>query len=158
MRKKPAALLMRLAESDADAHSIGRFADWVRNVGPYAVVDAVTHLRRAAEDRTSDKVMRSGDSVRPRSMRRNNSAIDRAAAILRRELGFSVQEAAGLLLPMLAETVGKLPDDAAPRTKEGYVKWLTRLTKFVSPSQLLHVVTAFRNSAVHDWPLRQRMQ
>jgi hypothetical protein len=158
MKTKPAALLLLVAHSEADTPSLERFAHWVRQVGPFGFVDAIMHIRHVAEERTFGRSftpprVRNDESRRTRG---SSPAIQQVATILRKELGLGVGVAADLLLPMLSETVGRLPSGIAPRNKEGFDKWLARLEKVVGPSQLLHVVTSLRNSTAHDWPLRRR--
>lgn len=162
MKQKPVSILMTIASSEVDVHSLSEFARWVHRIGPSELVKAVMHVRRVAKDVLRDSSQSSGryvprkHSERRVSPRGASSAVRRTETLLQKELGLSVSAAASLLLPVLANTLGRLPENAAPKPKESFDRWLRRLTRDVSPSQLLHVASMIRNRTVHDWPLRER--
>jgi len=163
-KQNPSALLMRLASSDLEPQALHRFALWVERVGPAAFVDTVMHLRRVSEDivysKSSSRVRRfiAGPTASTRSSSVSGAAaVKRVEMLLKNELGLSTGVAAELLLSELKGGVGDLPRDSAPRPKESFTRWLTRISRTVSPSQLLHVATRIRNGVLHgvgDWPLR----
>lgn len=90
--------------------------------------------------------------------RHRTQVADRVVQLLQTEARLTPSLAAQLLSKSLASTTSRhLPQF---RPKEGLRSWVSRLTKDVSNSELLHHATKIRNQAVHssgvDWPLRER--
>jgi hypothetical protein len=120
-----------------------------------AVVKRLRELDLAAVgiDESSDE-----KPTRSISAKHGSSVGEQVSYLLRDDLGLTSGEAGKLLHDALSKRMPRTMSEALIFTrKEAFSTWVERLTRYISPSEILHETAKLRNSLVHtprsDWPL-----
>lgn len=163
-------ICLALAASSLSDNEIKLAVKWIEGNGSRPLIEMITDARNAVHESVGSSTNRlppmAMEYERPRGKLTSvdkgkldiGSKIER---LLKHEAGLSVEKAASLLLAALESHMEPGAQKNLPRpNKEGFRKWIARLTKKVSESLILNQATRIRNEKVHepvrDWPLRRR--
>lgn len=157
-------VLLLLAGSNVKLSSIREFVRWAEDVGPKSVDMTVRELRFETRQiimgLERSWVRDRPDDVRTGQPRGHESSAHRVKDLLLQESGLTAKVASHLLLEAVARNSKVDPDSLPKLNKENFVRWVDKLSKHCTYSEILHAATRIRNDLIHSksrhWPLRSR--
>lgn len=159
MNESAYSLILLLAASKLTRRELAEAIRDLHQNPPDELLIRVEEVRRANRRFVREQSWM-GPRYRPED--RPTDAIGRVEHLLRREANLTVAQAASALITAMERDLGTGSELFVPPKRESFRKWLKRMTRIVSVSQLLHYATQIRNDAVHrgesDWPLREDSQ